>query len=355
MNRPEWINRNATPRAAESPKTIFTVIGDLENCAQRYHKGEGLDLHTTGHLLDVFAAELKALVPISPTSFDQHKRLRMKAAKLHLKTALLDLIGATFDEKALAEMDYDDGVRQFGSTPEYAVWCAWKIVCELLNEAEPPTIIPASDLPDGVSCTPTPAEALRKLVDDVEHLMSQSDGVFGFWSDGGNEEWESFTSGGLCGWLGDALETARRALDGERPVKSTQRPIDGDGGFVLAKSADPSKASPGALQAAPSHKGLARVLTLALDQAQSGKGRERHSDDKPFNDQPIMNIARTLNSMDGHAYQIMKKAQEATRMAKRGQHGPASTELLGVIVYAAAAVLFIDEQRARTALDRTAE
>jgi hypothetical protein len=89
---------------------------------------------------------------------------------------------------------------------------------------------------------------------------------------------------------------------------------------------------------------LVAVLNLALEQASAGKGRDRHSDDKPFLEQPIMEIARMLNGTGGHAYQIMKKAQEASRMVARGQHDAAVAEYLGVINYAAAAVLLIRER-----------
>lgn len=42
---------------------------------------------------------------------------------------------------------------------------------------------------------------------------------------------------------------------------------------------------------------LAGILADALKQASSGKGAERHANNKPFEDQPIMQITRLL---DGH-------------------------------------------------------
>lgn len=88
---------------------------------------------------------------------------------------------------------------------------------------------------------------------------------------------------------------------------------------------------------------LSHVLREAYEQAAYGKGNERHGAGKAFADQPILEIARMLNGIDGHAFQVMKKAQEAARMVRSEQRDAAVRELLGVIVYAAAAVLLIRE------------
>ena len=87
---------------------------------------------------------------------------------------------------------------------------------------------------------------------------------------------------------------------------------------------------------------LRRVLDAAYDQAANGKGKERHANDKPFTNQPIMEIAR----MVGPGYQLgqaMKKSQEAGGMIHRGQPDRAKAELLGAINYLAACVMLIDE------------
>ena len=87
---------------------------------------------------------------------------------------------------------------------------------------------------------------------------------------------------------------------------------------------------------------LWRVLDAAYDQAANGKGKERHANDKPFTEQPIMEIAR----MVGPGYQLgqaMMKAQEAGGMIQRGQPDRAKAELLGAINYLAACVLMIEE------------
>jgi hypothetical protein len=62
---------------------------------------------------------------------------------------------------------------------------------------------------------------------------------------------------------------------------------------------------------------LAETLDTALYQAQSGKGKERHANDKPFMQQPIMEIGRMVGP--GFALgQAIKKAQESTRLPDNG-------------------------------------
>lgn len=94
----------------------------------------------------------------------------------------------------------------------------------------------------------------------------------------------------------------------------------------------------------PGYEGLARVLGSAYDQSAKGKGKERHANARPFDKQPIMEIGRMLSSIcDGELYQIVKKAQEASGMIARGRYDAAKAELLGAIVYSAAAVLLIED------------
>lgn len=93
----------------------------------------------------------------------------------------------------------------------------------------------------------------------------------------------------------------------------------------------------------PGYEPLARVLGLAYDQSAKGKGKERHANAKPFDRQPILEIARMVG-LGYHTGQIQKKVQEATGMAARGQIDAAKAELLGAIVYAAAAFLYLEEQ-----------
>lgn len=87
---------------------------------------------------------------------------------------------------------------------------------------------------------------------------------------------------------------------------------------------------------------LADVLQEAFRQASEGKGEERHANGKAFGDQPIMVIPAMLGSIEGQIYQVIKKAQEANSMAKRGEDDAAKRELYGVINYAAAAIMSLD-------------
>lgn len=90
---------------------------------------------------------------------------------------------------------------------------------------------------------------------------------------------------------------------------------------------------------APSgYEPLADILDAALMQAADGKGSERHGNGLPFADQPMMQITRMVG-LGFPLGQVMKKAQEAHGMASRGQTDAARRELLGVINYAAGAVL----------------
>jgi hypothetical protein len=91
---------------------------------------------------------------------------------------------------------------------------------------------------------------------------------------------------------------------------------------------------------------LRRVLDAAYDQSARGKGKERHARGKPFLEQPIMEIARMVG-LGYQTGQLMKKAQEATAMAARQEFEAAQAEMLGVIVYAAAGYLMIEEQKRR--------
>lgn len=89
---------------------------------------------------------------------------------------------------------------------------------------------------------------------------------------------------------------------------------------------------------------LKGVLDRAYHQAAYGKGSERHADGQPFHEQPIMQIAAShgIGFLTGQAE---KKMREAIGMLKRGQHEAAQRELLGAIVYAAAAHIHIDGER----------
>lgn len=87
----------------------------------------------------------------------------------------------------------------------------------------------------------------------------------------------------------------------------------------------------------PGYEELLNVLVRALDQAQLGKGNERHADGKPFTEQPM----QQLIALYGHGFalgQAGKKMQESQRM----EHEAAVRELLGAIVYIAGSIIALE-------------
>lgn len=117
----------------------------------------------------------------------------------------------------------------------------------------------------------------------------------------------------------------------QRPATSEALRIDEITGVALARSV------------MPGYENLAAVLQQSLDQAQHGKGKERHANSKPFDRQPIMEIGRMVG-LGSPTGQAQKKTQEAVGMFNRGEPERAIAELLGAINYLAAAIMLIHEQ-----------
>lgn len=82
---------------------------------------------------------------------------------------------------------------------------------------------------------------------------------------------------------------------------------------------------------------LLRTFLGALEQAAYGKGRERHANDLPFIEQPILTMAHMLDSDAGLAQQVIKKTIEARSLPSKTAR---INELRGTLVYAAAMILF---------------
>jgi len=96
------------------------------------------------------------------------------------------------------------------------------------------------------------------------------------------------------------------------------------------------------VKAQPDYKMLADVLEDALEQAQHGKGRERHAAGEPFEQQEICANARAV----GLGYplgQARKKAREALRLYQKMGSNAGEAECLGAINYLAAAVIVMRE------------
>ena len=101
---------------------------------------------------------------------------------------------------------------------------------------------------------------------------------------------------------------------------------------------DPSKPS-----TADPYYVLRAVLELAVEQASTGKGAERHANGQRFESQPMLEISRMLRTPAGCLYQVMKKSQEAQGMLDNGNPEAAKREILGAINYLAGAYMIIDE------------
>lgn len=91
------------------------------------------------------------------------------------------------------------------------------------------------------------------------------------------------------------------------------------------------------LDVQPGYESLAAVLDAALAQAQSGKGRERHSSGEAFENQPIVVLNEFLGSNHGALFQACKKARESARLPPE----QALVDLLGAINYLCAAVIIL--------------
>jgi len=84
----------------------------------------------------------------------------------------------------------------------------------------------------------------------------------------------------------------------------------------------------------PGYESLFNILVEALEQAQHGKGKERHANGENFERQIICEVARRV----GVGYQLgqsVKKIYESERLNLE----PSIKELLGSINYNAAAII----------------
>lgn len=86
------------------------------------------------------------------------------------------------------------------------------------------------------------------------------------------------------------------------------------------------------------YESLRNVLDEAFQQAESGKGAERHGNGLPFDEQPMQVISDLLDSDAFMVGQAMKKSQEAMRMEPEA----ARREYLGAICYLAGVIVRMD-------------
>lgn len=96
------------------------------------------------------------------------------------------------------------------------------------------------------------------------------------------------------------------------------------------------------IRAVPGYDDLFNILALAYDQAARGKGKERHANNKPFDKQPIIELADKY----GNGFlrgQAAKKLEESMNLV----YGSDVKELLGAIVYTCAAVMHLEMEAER--------
>jgi hypothetical protein len=94
----------------------------------------------------------------------------------------------------------------------------------------------------------------------------------------------------------------------------------------------------------PGYDGLRAILLDAYNQSAKGKGKERHATEgTPWHEQPMVADLHALGSMHASIFQARKKSLEACRL----DYHRARCDLLGAIVYLAAAVRWLDDQEAR--------
>ena len=102
----------------------------------------------------------------------------------------------------------------------------------------------------------------------------------------------------------------------------------------------------------PGYQPLANVLQAALDQAQAGKGSQRHANGRPFLEQPIITDGRACG-LAGPAFQARKKILEALNCPDEER---AVQDLLGAIVYTAAMVILkVGERQKREDVNQGTE
>jgi hypothetical protein len=98
---------------------------------------------------------------------------------------------------------------------------------------------------------------------------------------------------------------------------------------------------------------LRAILDAAFNHAATGKGKERHARDLPFDKQPMLETTRLV----GPGFplgQAIKKAGEAAGMIERLEYDAAEAECLGAINYLAGAVAWMRERAATTSVGAAA-
>ena len=120
----------------------------------------------------------------------------------------------------------------------------------------------------------------------------------------------------------------------------------GDADVVCEPESDDTKTAADLGQVDSNYASLYSVLKDALHQAASGKGKERHANDDPFERQSICEITRK-HGLAFATGQAAKKLEESHRLLQLRGVEAATNEILGAINYAAAAVIVLREGEAK--------
>lgn len=93
----------------------------------------------------------------------------------------------------------------------------------------------------------------------------------------------------------------------------------------------------------PGYDGLASILVEALNQAQQGKGHERHNmgGGIPFERQRMQTVSELIGSVHGMTYQVCKKVTEGVELPTIERQ---VAEMLGAINYLAGIIIFLRKQ-----------
>ena len=106
------------------------------------------------------------------------------------------------------------------------------------------------------------------------------------------------------------------------------------------------------LVAAPGYSRLVQALAKAHDHAAHGKGKERHANSLPFEQQRMLSIARTMKDPAASlAYQVCKKVTEGLQFEQADR---VLAELAGAINYIAGMIILVGERPVPPATDASA-
>lgn len=147
--------------------------------------------------------------------------------------------------------------------------------------------------------------------------------------------------------IASRIAATKRSTDAVLPTIGLPTAANSD---VPVTPSEWAKANAEGLWTYEKYKTLSAILDAAFAHAATGKGKERHARDLPFDKQPMLETTRLV----GPGFplgQAIKKAGEAAGMIERGELDAAEAECLGAINYLAGAVAWMREQQKQTDMD----